>query len=81
MVHDRVTLIIALPALHLWLKLNYFKQLKWPDEWITTARDIVCTEYDQKYANRIVDEEMADDTQADDPADVSEVSFILFAMR
>lgn len=78
-VHDQIALII-LPALYPRLKLNYFKQLKWPDEWITTARDIVRTEYDRKYANRIIDEEMADDPQTDDPAaDVSEVSFTLFA--
>jgi hypothetical protein len=65
-----------LTVLHPRLKLAYFKQQDWPDEWITTARSIVRAEYDRKYAGLVADEEM--DDEPDDSVDISEVCFAVF---
>jgi hypothetical protein len=38
------------PVLHPHHKLHYFKKAGWEEDWIETARDIVCAEFDQTYA-------------------------------
>lgn len=49
-----VYLLISLFAvLHPRHKLSYFKKMKWRHDWITNAHNMIRTEYDKRYANRI----------------------------
>lgn len=42
-------------------KLQYFKQAKWPEDWINTAKDITRDEYERSYAHKAVDSEATTD--------------------
>jgi hAT family C-terminal dimerisation region len=44
------------PVLHPRHKLQYFEDVGWEDDWITTARDIVRAEFDRKYTSAEVEE-------------------------
>ncbi|OJT07830.1 hypothetical protein TRAPUB_1276 [Trametes pubescens] len=47
---DSTTYRIAM-MLHPRHKLLYFKKMKWKEEWISNAREILRTEYEKRYAN------------------------------
>ena len=48
--------IDSLIVLHPCHKLHYFKTAGWQDEWIETAHNIVCEEFDRTYAFMDFDE-------------------------
>ncbi|KIL63648.1 hypothetical protein M378DRAFT_79408, partial [Amanita muscaria Koide BX008] len=50
MVFQSLMLILSITTvLHPWHKLNYFRHVDWPEEWIKTAETIVRTNYNVKY--------------------------------
>ena len=62
-------------VLHPCHKLEYFKRAGWDDEWITTAHEIVQTEYDHSYAFMEVDE--SDNLQPELVCASQAVAFVL----
>ncbi len=44
--------LTLLPVLNPRYKLQYFKQAKWPEDWINTAKEITREEYKRTYAHR-----------------------------
>lgn len=47
-----LTAVLAPAVLHPQYKLDYFKELKWPQAWQETAREVVEAEYRNNYAGR-----------------------------
>jgi hypothetical protein len=58
--HDFIVSFLILfyndPVLHPRHKLQYFKNANWLLEWIDTAKDIVCEEFEHSYASADVEE-------------------------
>jgi hypothetical protein len=65
----------CLVVLHPHHKLDYFKTAGWDDEWIETARNIVCEEFERSYKVSDAAESSASDTE--DNAGSNKVSSIV----
>ena len=61
--HVATILILAkfLAVLHPWHKLAYFEVQGWEEDWIDTAYDIICEEYNHLYASSRFDSDSCKD--------------------
>lgn len=76
--HHRIILTVYVIVLHPQYKRQYFESAKWEPAWIKTAEDIVRTQWEDKYAMRLV--EGCDET-SDVVEDGNEVSIPLSLLQ